>query len=104
VERLQARLWPDGDPKIIVINAPSRRMNPLLSATVVQRAYERDPQAAASEFGGQFRNDISGFLDFALSTRRSTVALVRPPRRAWTIARPATLLAGRMTASRWRWL
>jgi len=69
---------PDGDPKIVVINAPSRRMNPLLSATVVQRAYERDPQAAASEFGGQFRNDISGFLDFVLFSvaAMSTTALV----------------------------
>jgi hypothetical protein len=56
----------------------SGRMNPLLSATVVQRAYERDPQAAASEFGGQFRNDISGFLDFVLFSvaAMSTTALV----------------------------
>ena len=72
---------PDGDPKIIVINAPSRRMNPLLSATVVQRAYERDPQAAASEFGGQFRTDISGFLDFVLvDAAVDRGVLVRPPR------------------------
>ena len=70
-------------------------MNPLLSAMVVQRAYERDPQAAASEFGGQFRNDISGFLDFALVD----AAVDRG-----VLVRPATLLAGRMTASRWRWL
>ena len=72
---------PDGDPKIIVIDAPSRRMNPFLSATVVQRAYERDPQAAASEFGGQFRNDISGFLDFVLvDAAVDRGVLVRPPR------------------------
>ena len=72
---------PDGDPKIIVINAPSRRTKPLLSATVVQRAYERDPQAAASEFGGQFRNDISGFLDFVLiDATADRGVLVRPPR------------------------
>ena len=32
---------PDGDPKILVLNASSRRMNPTLSESVVARAYER---------------------------------------------------------------
>jgi hypothetical protein len=70
----------DGDPKIVVINAASRRMNPTLSESVVGRAYERDPQAAASEFGGTFRTDVSGFLDFALvDAAVDRGVLVRPP-------------------------
>ena len=38
-------------------------MNPTLSAKAVERAYERDPAAAAAEFDAQFRNDVSGFVD-----------------------------------------
>ena len=70
----------DGDPKIVVINAASRRMNPTLSEAIVERAYERDPQAAASEFGGIFRTDVSGFVDFALvDAAVDRGVLVRPP-------------------------
>ena len=85
---------PDGDPKIVVINAPSRRMNPLLSATVVQRAYERDPQAAASEFGGQFRNDISGFLDFAVIDGAVDRGVAARPRREGVVYRSACDMSG----------
>jgi hypothetical protein len=71
----------DGDPRILVANAASRVMNPTLNERVVERAYERDPQAAAAEYGGQFRNDISGFLDFALiDAAVDRGVLVRPPR------------------------
>jgi hypothetical protein len=72
----------DGDPKVLVVNASSRRMNPLLPQSVVDRAFERDALAASSEFGGQFRTDVSGFLDFQLvdaSVDRGIV--VRPPRK-----------------------
>jgi hypothetical protein len=72
----------DGDPKILVVNASSRRMNPTLSEAVVNRAYERDAQAASSEFGGQFRTDVSGFLDFQLvDAAVDRGCLVRPPQR-----------------------
>lgn len=71
---------PDGDPKIIVVNAASRTMNSTLSERVVARAYDRDPQAAASEYGGTFRTDISGFLDFDLVAAAIDHGVtVRPP-------------------------
>jgi hypothetical protein len=71
----------EGDPKIIVVNAPSRTMNETLSESIVARAYERDPQSAKAEFGGEFRNDIAGFLDFALiDAAVDRGVLVRPPR------------------------
>ena len=57
---------PEGDPRVVVINAASRRLNPTLSESVVKRAFERDAAAARSEFGGEFRNDISGFIDLAV--------------------------------------
>ena len=70
-----------GDPKILVVNAPSRTMNETLSESIVARAYERDPRSAKAEFGGEFRNDIAGFLDFALiDAAVDRGVLVRPPR------------------------
>ena len=53
-----------GDPQILVAKAASRTLNPTLPERVVARAYERDPQAASAEYGAEFRNDVSGFLDF----------------------------------------
>jgi len=51
-----------GDPSILVAAGPSRTFNPSLSKRVITRAYERDPIAAAAEFGGEWRSDISAFL------------------------------------------
>jgi hypothetical protein len=83
-----------GDPKIIVINAPSRRMNPTLSEGVVKRAYERDAQAARSEFGGEFRNDISGFLDFAVIDAAVDRGVAARPRRDGVAYRSACDMSG----------
>lgn len=57
---------PNGDAKILVAKAPSRKMNPSLKQAVVDRAYERDPAAAAAEYGAEFRKDVSGWADLAL--------------------------------------
>jgi hypothetical protein len=54
---------PAGDPLIMVVQATSRQMNPSLSENVVRRAIERDPIAAAAEYGAQFRSDVSNFVD-----------------------------------------
>ena len=53
---------PQGDPSILVCTGPSQTFNPSLSQQVIDRAYERDPVAAAAEFGGQWRSDIAAFL------------------------------------------
>jgi hypothetical protein len=73
---------PAGDPKILVAKGASRTLNPTLPERVVTRAYERDPQAASSEFGAEFRSDIAGFLDFAIvESAVDRGVTVRPPRR-----------------------
>jgi hypothetical protein len=51
-----------GDPSILVATGPSRTFNPSLSQRVIDRAYERDPVAAAAEYGGEWRSDIAGFI------------------------------------------
>lgn len=80
-EAVKRDYGPDGDPAILVAKASSRTLNPLLSEKIVTRAFERDAAAADAEFGGNFRSDVSGFLDHetvAFAVDRGV--LVRPPR------------------------
>lgn len=48
--------------EVLVIQADSATMNPLIDSDMVAKAYEDDPVAAASEFGAKFRSDIEAFL------------------------------------------
>ena len=58
----------------------SRVTNPTLSERVVERAYERDAAAASAEYGAEFRNDVAGFLDFAIvDSAIDRGVIVRPP-------------------------
>ncbi len=50
----------DGQP--LVWKASTRDMNPTVSQSVVDRAYERDPASASAEYGGEFRSDIESFV------------------------------------------
>jgi hypothetical protein len=47
---------------VLIWKATSREMNPTLSSLVVQAALLRDRAAASSEYLGEFRDDIGGFL------------------------------------------
>jgi hypothetical protein len=51
------------DGPVLVAKATSRETNPTLSESVIARAMERDPDAARAEFLGEFRTDVSGFID-----------------------------------------
>lgn len=48
--------------KVLVVNCPSRTLNPTLSQKVVDEAMAEDLQAAKSEYGGEFRDDVAEFL------------------------------------------
>jgi hypothetical protein len=54
---------PNGDPRIVVAQAPTRVMNESLSQSVVDRAMQRDPAAARAEYGAEFRDDVGQFID-----------------------------------------
>ena len=70
----------DGDP-VLVVRASSRTMNPTLPKEVVAAAYERDPAAAAAEYGAHFRDDVTGFLDLAwINAAVEAGVPERPPR------------------------
>jgi hypothetical protein len=62
-ELYQRHYGPNGDPLILVAQAPSCVMNPTLPQAVVDRAMERDPAAATAEYLAQFRADIESFIN-----------------------------------------
>jgi hypothetical protein len=70
VYRLHKRHYgPDGDPRTMVVQSDSLGLNPKLSKRVVERAYEDDPAAAESEFGGAFRQALAAYLERAIVER-----------------------------------
>lgn len=51
------------DSDILVLQAPSRTMNPTLSQKIIDRAIVEDPEAAKADYLALFREDISDFVD-----------------------------------------
>ncbi len=49
--------------RILVIQAEARTMNPLLDQELIDDEYAEDAEAARSEWGGEFREDIGLYLD-----------------------------------------
>ena len=66
---------------VLVIQAPSRALNPTLPQRVIDEAIERDPAAARSEWLGEWRDDITCYITIELIQSAVDVGvLVRPPR------------------------
>jgi hypothetical protein len=66
---------------VLVIQATSRMLNPTLDQGLVDAALEDDPQAARSEWLGEWRNDLASFIGVEMieaCTDRGVT--VRPPR------------------------
>jgi hypothetical protein len=51
------------DDDVLVIKAPSLALNPTLDQSIIDKALEDDPAAARAEWLGEFRDDITGFVD-----------------------------------------
>ena len=54
------------DARVLVWKAPTLDMNPALDPSIVEEAYQDDPDAAASEYGAEFRSDLSDFVPRAV--------------------------------------
>jgi hypothetical protein len=50
------------DSDVLVWKADSQTMNPTLSSAAIKLAYLRDPVAAATEYGAEWRSDLANFL------------------------------------------
>ena len=48
--------------RVLVWKASTAEMNPRIDPAIIAEAYEDDPVSAASEYGGEFRNDIAAFV------------------------------------------
>jgi hypothetical protein len=57
------RHWGDNESGTLCWRAASSVMNPTLEIAVIEKAFLDDPQAAAAEYGGEFRSDVATFLD-----------------------------------------
>lgn len=56
------RRWYGQNDAPLVWQAPTRTMNPSVPQKVIDRAIERDPDAAAAEFLATFRSDLEDFV------------------------------------------
>jgi hypothetical protein len=71
------------DARVLVWKADTSTMNPAVDPAIIAEAYEDDPEAAASEYGAEFRTDIADFV-----SRQIVEACIepgcheRPPARA----------------------
>ena len=54
------------DPDVLVVAGTTEQFNPTLDTNIIEAARAADPEAAAAEWDGQFRNDLSSFLDDAV--------------------------------------
>jgi hypothetical protein len=61
-----------GDKLVLVARGDSRSFNPSLSKRIVDRAFAKDPIAAATEYGAQWRSDVVAFL-----SREAVMAYVK---------------------------
>lgn len=50
------------DSDVLVWQAPSWVMNPTIPESFINREYEKDPESAKAEFGGEFRTDVEAFV------------------------------------------
>ncbi len=61
-----ARHFGQNEARVLVWKAATLEMNPSLDPAIVASAYEDDPEAAAAEYGAEFRNDLSDFVPRAV--------------------------------------
>ena len=65
---------------VLVIQAPTLKMNPNVPAAVIEDARIADPQSAAAEYDAQFRTDVETFISReAIDACTSRGVLERPP-------------------------
>lgn len=83
-----ARHWGRENSNVLVWKATTQQMNPSFRESVITEAYENDATDAATEYGSEFRTDVSAFL----SDEDIDAAIIRD-RKALPMAQGFTYLA-----------
>jgi hypothetical protein len=66
----------------LVVKAPTLTLNPTIDPDIVAQALQDDPAAGRSEWLGEFRSDIGGYVDAAMIESAIDYGVtVRPPRK-----------------------
>ena len=68
------------DGPVLVWRAPTRTMNPTVSQSIIDDAYEADPSSAAAEYGAEFRSDLEAFVSREIIDACTTRASTNAPR------------------------
>jgi hypothetical protein len=70
---------------VLVLKAATRKLNPTIAQSVIDKAYADDPIAAASEWNAEFRNDLAGWLNLEIIENAVDAGVVvRPPNGLYT--------------------
>jgi hypothetical protein len=73
------------DPDVLVIQAPSRTLNPTINQAEIDRDMTDDPASARAEWLAEWRDDIAGWLEQELiDAAVDRNVTVRPPMRRYT--------------------
>lgn len=57
------------DGSVLVVQAGTQVFNPTIDVEIIAKAHEEDPEAAAAEWDGHFRGDLSTFVDRGIVER-----------------------------------
>jgi hypothetical protein len=71
----------DGSPLCLVANGATLDFNPSIAQSVIDTAYEDDPEAAEAEFGGKFRTPMTAYLPRAVLDRAIDTNIIPQHRR-----------------------
>lgn len=71
------------DADVLVVQGASKLFNPTIDQALIAKAYEDDPEAAASEWGAEWRRDLAALLDDGIidAAIEHSRPLELPPRR-----------------------
>ena len=101
-ETFRSHYGKDGD-SVLVWKAPTKTMNPLVSQSIIDDAYEKDPANAAAEYGAEFRADIEAFITREVVENVTSFGIFERSRRLWRalcrLRRSKRRLIGQLHAS-----
>jgi hypothetical protein len=73
------RHWGQDGARVLVWKADTAAMNSTIDPRIIAEAFEDDPDAAAAEYGGEFRDDLADFVSREVVDRATAPGRVEVP-------------------------